>query len=143
MEMVASVGDARHMPFETGSFDVCFSNSVIEHVGTYGDQMAMAGEVARVGKSYFVQTPNRWFPLEPHFLVPGWQFLPLTVRASLHQSFRLGWIERQPDAVRARAEVEQIRLMTRGELRHLFKEARIEPEWFGPFVKSWIAVKSY
>ncbi|MEM2045934.1 MAG: class I SAM-dependent methyltransferase, partial [Candidatus Bathyarchaeia archaeon] len=56
------IGDARCMPFKDKSFDVVFSNSVIEHVGNYDDQKMCAEEIRRVGKCYFVQTPNFYFP---------------------------------------------------------------------------------
>jgi len=67
-------GDARKIEAEDSRVDVVFSNSVIEHVGANQDQMQMAQEVRRVGKRYFIQTPNKYFPLEPHFLFPLFQF---------------------------------------------------------------------
>lgn len=136
-------GDARRMSqFQDRSFDVCFSNSVIEHVGSLADQRAMASEVRRVATSYFVQTPNRYFPIEPHFLFPCWQFLPVAVRASMHRRFRLGWMPPQPDPRLARAEVEQIRLLDLGEYRGLFPDSEIHRERFGPFTKSLIAIRN-
>ncbi len=85
-------GDARSMKMVAdGEFDVAFSNSVIEHVGGLRDQKAMAQECMRVARTYFVQTPNRYFPLEPHFLLPGFQFLPHAARAYLHSKRDLGW----------------------------------------------------
>jgi len=103
-------GDARDLSaFSDQSVDVVFSNSVIEHVGGLREQQRMAKEIARVGRRYFVQTPNRHFPLEPHFLFPFFQYLPLRVRAQLHHRFTLGWWKRQPDHFEALAEVESIR----------------------------------
>lgn len=141
--VIAVAGDARRMnEFANRSFDICFSNSVIEHVGTYADQLAAAQEMRRVARNYFVQTPNRWFPLEPHFLFPGWQFLPLTCRVWLHQSCNLGWMPRQPNPQLAEAEVRQIRLLTFGEMRQLFPEATIHRETLGPLTKSFMAVRA-
>ena len=59
VDWVAADGCA--LPFGDASFDVVFSNSVIEHLGSPERQRQFASEVARVGKKYYVQTPNRWF----------------------------------------------------------------------------------
>jgi hypothetical protein len=133
------VGDARFMSgIADRQYDVVFSNSTIEHVGTWDDQKKAAAEIRRVGKRYFVQTPNRYFPIEPHFLVPGFQFLPVWLRAGLLSRTRLGWMPRAPDYVSARAEVEQIRLLTRREIRVLFPGASLHIERFGLLAKSFV-----
>jgi hypothetical protein len=119
-------------------YDVVFSNSTIEHVGTWDDQKRAAAEIRRVGKRYFVQTPNRYFPIEPHFLVPGFQFLPVWLRAGLLSRTRLGWMPRAPDYMSARAEVEQIRLLTRREMCVLFPGASLHIERFGLLAKSFV-----
>src|SRR5690348_3896480 len=120
------VGDARDMhQFGDGEFDVVFSNSVIEHVGQPDAQWQMASEIKRVGKRYFVQTPNRNFLLEPHFFFPGFQFLPLAARIWLLRHFSLGWYQKIPDYAAARREVEAIRLLSRRELRRLFPEGTL------------------
>jgi len=136
-------GDARdlHM-FANQQFDMCFSNSVIEHVDAAG-QLRMANEIRRVAKGYFVQTPNAYFPIEPHFLVPGWHFMPVTLRARLLQLRDWGWMKRTGDPILAREAVESILLLTANQLQRLFPDSRIYRERIGPFTKSitaWRAV---
>ena len=131
------VGDARDLAaFPNASIDVVYSNSVIEHVGTFEDQRKMASEVRRVAKRYFVQTPNALFPIEPHFLVPGFQFLPVSLRAFLLTRFRLGWVPREPNSQRAREVVASVRLLTARQMRSLFPEAKVYRERFLGLSKS-------
>ncbi|MEO8050023.1 MAG: class I SAM-dependent methyltransferase [Acidobacteriota bacterium] len=132
-------GDARDLRiFANQQFDLCFSNSVIEHVDADG-QVRMAREIGRVARGYFVQTPNAYFPIEPHFLVPGWQFMPVTFRARLLQLCDWGWMKRTRDPRRAREAVESILLLTAGRLQQLFPDSRIYRERIGPFTKSLTA----
>ena len=132
------VGDARDMrEFRDGEFDVVFSNSVIEHVGTYRDQQAMASEVQRIGRRYFVQTPNRYFPIEPHFLFPGFQFLPVSLRAGMLSRRDVGWYKRAESYEAALKEVTAIRLLTEAEFRRLFPEGRLCRERFLGLSKSF------
>ena len=132
-------GDARKIDAEDASFDVVFSNSVIEHVGESEDQRQMAREVQRVGKRYFVQTPNKYFPLEPHFLFPFFQFLPLKIRVWLLQNFKLGWFEKTPDEVKARETVESIRLLDKREFFSMFPTAAVYEEKILGITKSFVA----
>lgn len=135
---VSASGDARAMPqFADRSFDVVFSNSVIEHVGSYVEQAKMAAEIRRVGKRYFVQTPNKRFPLEPHFLFPWFQYLPAAIRAGMLQRFNVGWYQRIPDAAAARAEVDSIQLLTRRRFVSLFPGAGLHVERFAGLAKSF------
>ena len=132
-------GDVRDMScFQNRRFDVVFSNSVIEHVGDFEDQARMAGEIRRVGKSFFVQTPNRYFPVEPHFVFPFFQFLPVSARALLIRHFNLGWRHKIPDPALARKEAESVRLLTRGEIESLFPGARLRTERFLGMAKSFM-----
>jgi hypothetical protein len=138
---VSVVGDARSMPdFERDSFDIVFSNSVIEHVGDEANQRRMAEEIKRVGRRYFVQTPNKRFPIEPHFLLPWFQYLPLHLRAWLVNHFNVGWYERIHDAGKAFAEVSSIHLLTRKRFVSLFRGAQIREEKILGLTKSFIAV---
>jgi hypothetical protein len=131
-------GDARSLEFADQSFDVVFSNSVIEHVGSYDDQRRMAAEVQRVGVRYFVQTPNRYFPIEPHFLFPAYQFFPRGLQIWLLQHLKLGWRGRVPDAQAARRSIESIRLLTKTEVTRLFPGATLYRETLAGLTKSFI-----
>lgn len=136
----SAVGDASDLSqYGDKSFDVVFSNSVIEHLYTKENQKKMASEAKRVGKYYFIQTPNYYFPLEPHFLFPGFQFLPKTIRACLIRRFKLGHISRKKTSEEARQIVDEIRLLTIGEMKELFPRSLIYKEKVGGFVKSVIA----
>jgi hypothetical protein len=128
--------------FDDGSFDIVFSNSVIEHLRSLDAQARMAAEVRRLGGAYWVQTPNFWFPIEPHFLTPGWQWLPVSVRVQLLRRRRWGWRGPCPDPVQARTLVEEIRLLKKTEMRALFPDAELVEERFAGLLKSFVAVRS-
>ena len=119
-------------------YDVAFSNSVIEHVGNLYQQNRFALEIQRVASCFVLQTPNRYFPLEPHFYVPFFPFIPLGIRTALHRRFRLGWFAPEADELKARIECDEIRLLTRKELKLLFPKARIHAERLAGLVKSFI-----
>jgi hypothetical protein len=133
-------GDATNLDvFTDHQFDIVFSNSVIEHVGNYNKQKRMAQEVQRVGRCYFVQTPNYWFPIEPHFLFPGFQWLPVSVRTFFINHFDLGWSKKIQDIHQARAHVEQIRLLREREFLALFPNAKLYKEKVFGLTKSFVA----
>jgi len=137
-------GDATDLTrFGERSFDVVFSNSVIEHLFTFANQARMASGIRRVGKAYWVQTPNFWFPIEPHFHVPGWQWMPRNMRVSLIRRWRCGWRGPCSDVAGARMLVDEIRLLRKKELRALFPDATLIAERFSGFVKSWVAVAGF
>ena len=133
------VGNACDMRvFTDGWFDVVFSNSVIEHVGGNEDQIQMAEEVKRVGNRYFIQTPNKYFPIEPHFLFPFFQFLPIPFRIWLLCHFDLGWVKKVKNFEEANNTITSIRLLKKGEFIHLFPEASLYEEKIMGITKSFI-----
>jgi hypothetical protein len=141
---VSAVGDARSMPqYQNKSFDVVFSNSVIEHVGSYDEQRRMAKEVERVAKRYFVQTPNKCFPLEPHFLFPFFQYLPSGVRAQMVHRFDVGWYKRIPSIEKAKEEVDSIQLLTKRKFADLFPGGTIYEEKILGLTKSFVAYRGW
>lgn len=138
------VGDATDLSqFGNGSIDAVFSNSVIEHLFTFENQRRMAREVQRVGKAFWVQTPNFWFPMEPHFHVPGWQWMPLGMRVAMIQRWRCGWRGPCPDAAKALKLVEEVRLLRETELRAIFPGATLLAERFCGLIKSWTAIQGF
>lgn len=139
--MTVAVGDACNLKdIPDQSYDIAFSNSVIEHVGGMPEKRRMAAEVRRVARSYWVQTPNYWFPIEPHFLFPGWQWLPEGVRVKILQRRNVGWNARTPEYTKALEVVRHAQLLSKRDMRELFPEARLIPERFCGLVKSWTAV---
>jgi hypothetical protein len=69
--------DGRELPFADAEFDLGFSNAVVEHVGGgRAGQRQFVDELCRVARRVFVTTPNRWFPLDPHTLLPFVHWLP-------------------------------------------------------------------
>jgi len=142
--LVSMVGDARDMrEFKDKEFQIVFSNSVIEHVGTYLQQRQMAKEVQRVGERYYIQTPNRFFPIEPHFLFPFFQFLPVSFRVLLVTHFNLGWRGIIPDKREALQAVKEVRLLTKKELKNLFPGAKIYREKLLGLTKSYIVYEGW
>jgi len=123
------VGDARDMSeYEDESFDAVISDSVIEHVGSREDQMAMAKEIQRVGGTLFLQTPNLWFPIETHFLMPWFQFYPVWLRVWILRHFGTGGYSKIPDKKKATEAVVRIKLFSKRRLRRFFPESTIERE---------------
>lgn len=132
-------GDATDLSeYGDDAFDVAFSNSAIEHLFTLDAQRQMAEEMRRVAPRMFLQTPNYWFPVEPHFHVPGWQWLPRFARIALLRRVKCGWRGPLPDKAAAARSVDEVRLMSRRELIDLFPGATIEPERLAGLTKSWI-----
>lgn len=137
-------GDARDLhQIKDHEFDIVFSNSVIEHVGTFSNQAQMANEVKRVGKRYFLQTPNQYFPIEPHFCVPFFQFFPNWTKVMLHSNFNLGWYEKVPNRKKAQDNVNSIQLLNKKRLKRLFPDAMLYEEKFFGLTKSFIVYKGF
>ena len=135
------VADGRHLPFKTGAFDLVYSNSVIEHLGSFENQRLFAAECQRVGLSYYVQTPNKWFFMEPHLITPFIHWLPRKIQRLLLRNFTVwGWITR-PTSQYCESFMNETRLLDKSELQRLFPDAEIRHERFLGLSKSIMAVK--
>ena len=127
LEIMAA--DGRCLPFRSGSFDWVFSNAVIEHVGDWADQQRFAQEIRRVAfRGYFITTPNRYFPLEPHTLLPFYQFLPVGVQRRVAR-YSPGYVRKY----------EAINLLSAAQMRELFPEADVISTGFPLFGNSLVA----
>lgn len=139
-------GDGRCLPFRDRSFDIVFSNSVIEHVGDSESQRRFAAEAVRVGRAYWVQTPNRWFPVEQHLLTPLIHWLPKSWQRSIIPNFTLWALLVRPAPDRRefylRHFLDDIRLLSASDLRKLFPGCRIVRERFLGWTKSLIAASN-
>ena len=129
------------LPFPDRSFDVCFSNSVIEHVGDAQARAEFASEIRRVAKRFWVQTPNRRFPLETHFCCLFLHWLPFRITRRLIRHFSLwGWLTRASQSEIDEA-LRRLTLLDEQEMRALFPDAKIIRERFLGMTKSLIAVR--
>jgi hypothetical protein len=139
-------GDGCRLPFADQSFDIVFSNSVIEHVGGVEAQTRFAREVARTGRGYWVQTPNRYFPIETHLLTPFVHLLPRRWRAFIVRRFTVWQWIRRPEAEEKRFYIEHfvsdIRLLSAQDMQGLFPDAVILRERFLGVTKSVIAYRA-
>lgn len=126
------VADGTCLPFQDGAFPVVFSSSVIEHVPK-DLQVRFASEIRRVGRRYVVQTPNRYFPIEPHYQVPFIHFLPEPLRRLLNKRFTLGWQQK--------GSWEDIALLSARDLRRLFPDGEVHRERMFGLTKSLMVVR--
>ena len=136
----AVTGDGTRLPFSDGEFDIVFSNSVIEHLGSWENQERFAGEVRRVGRRYYVQTPAREFPVEPHLLAPFIHWLPLGLQRRLVR-YGTGWgLLTKPSPKQTEDFLQEIRLLTFQEFQRLFPGSVILKEKLLGFTKSYSAL---
>ncbi len=133
--------DARALPFQPGSFDVVFSNSLIEHLHGLDGQARFAAEVRRVAARWWVQTVDFRFPVEPHYLALIIHWLPVAIRRRMVRwCTPWGWMER-PSRQRCEEVAREIRILHLAELRRLFPGSEIMVERFLALPKSIIAVR--
>jgi hypothetical protein len=138
----ALVGDACNPPAELRHerFDLVYSNSVIEHVGGHVRREAFADTVSSLGAHHWIQTPYRYFPIEPHWLFPGFQFLPVSAQAAVTQRWPVGH-RRARDRAEAVATALSVHLLSRTEMRHYFPDSELWAEQVLGLTKSLTAVR--
>lgn len=123
------------------SFDIVHSNSVIEHVGHWPEMCAMAKEVRRLAPHYYLQTPNFWFPLEPHFRTLFWAQYPESWRAAMLMRKRRGFRGPVASLDEAMRSIQDVNLLTARQMQSLFPDATIHRERIFGLTKSLIACR--
>jgi hypothetical protein len=73
------IADGKNLPFPYHSFEIGFSNAVIEHVGSRDEQRKLVAEMLRTCQRVFIATPNARFPVDPHTLLPFAHWLPTRI----------------------------------------------------------------
>jgi len=126
-------GNALKLPFKDKSIDIIFSNAVIEHVGNYKKQKIFADEIRRVSKKYFVTTPNKHFPFEPHYRLPFYQWIPKKLQKKFSKFANIGNYKK--------GEWEDINLLTPKKFKKLFPEAELVRHKILLFPETLICVK--
>lgn len=134
--------DACNLPsrISEGRYDLVYSNSVIEHVGGYLQKQRFADAIHKLADRHWVQTPYRYFPIELHWIFPGFQFLPLSARARISQHWPLG----HTPARSFKEGIEQalgIELLSQTEMAFYFPHSVIRSERILGLAKSLIAIK--
>jgi len=138
------------LPFEDKFFDIVHCNSVIEHVtidkrfqwsfqsqvdftkASFERQKQFAKEIRRIGRNYFVQTPNKYFMVESHTWLPFIQFLPRNILINIIKWFNKYWVKKTaPDW----------NLLSEEQMRILFPDSTIIKERIFGLTKSLIAVR--
>lgn len=139
--MISVKGDACNLSeYADNSFDLVFSNSVIEHLYTFENQELMAEEVQRVGKNHYIQTPYKYFFVEPHYLLPYFQFLPKKAKVFVLSKTKLSRGTKISHD-EAKDQAEQIILVSKKKMKQLFPESKIYKEKFLGMTKSLTAYK--
>ncbi len=125
----------------TRGYDLVVSNSLLEHVGGRASRRRLAEVIATSAPRHWVQTPYRYFPIEPHWLFPGMQFLPVSARVGVARYWPLQHT-RSPDRRDAVESVLGIELIGRTEMADLFPSSTLRFEWVAGLPKSLIAVSN-
>lgn len=112
-------GGKKPLPFKNGQFDIVFCSAVLEHVGSWEEQRFFLKELIRVGKKVFLTTPNRWFPIEVHTVLPFLHWLP----KPLHQKI-LRLLGRD-----LYAQTDMLNLQSKRQLDRMLRSMKAPIQW--------------
>jgi SAM-dependent methyltransferase len=141
-EIYTLQGDARQLAMDDQSYDIVFSNSVIEHVGDFQDQIKFAREARRVGKRLWIQTPARSCPIEPHYLGPFIHWFPKSWHVPLARWASIRGLTKSASFEELSDIACNTRLLNKHEFESLFPDCDIVTEkLLFIFPKSYIAIR--
>jgi len=133
----SNIGSATDLSeFKDQSIDLVHSNSVIEHLHNFKNQKKMAQEAIRVGKKHIIQTPNKYFFIEPHYLLPFFGYLPKSVKYWILTKTKLSRLKKWDEKF-AKQYIQEIRLISEKEMKILFPNSKIYFEKFLGMNKSF------
>jgi hypothetical protein len=137
------VADVFDLPSDLRSkqFDLVYCSSLIEHVGGLDRRRALASLITEMGDHHWVQAPYRYFPIEPHWLFPGFQFLPLRAKVAVSRHWNLGAYSSTKERASAVRLVLEVELPSITDFRYLFPTSEIALERVAGLPKSIIAVR--
>lgn len=130
-----AVGDGCHLGYEDESFDLVFSNSVIEHVGDWNEMQQFVHECSKVGKEIYIQTPNRWFPVEPHTVTIFIYWFPKNVFRRFGFLTAVWWVNGADDFY---STCDDFHLLSRREFQALSPHGHLWIERFFGLPKSFV-----
>jgi hypothetical protein len=125
-----------------GKYDLVFSNSLMEHLGGHARRQQFANVVQESAPSWWVQTPYRYFPIEPHWIFPGFQFLPFRARVMICQHWNTLHMPACKDAAEAADLVASTELISATEMRTYFPASEIWFERIAGIPKSLVAIQA-
>lgn len=135
------VGDGTSLLFDDNSFDLVFSNSVIEHLGSWESQQRFATEIDRMSPKHYIQTPNRGFFIEPHLIAPFVHWFPHRVQLKLLRNFTIWGILTRPSREQCEEFLREVQLLSESDMAKLFPNSEISKEKFCGLTKSIIALR--
>jgi hypothetical protein len=136
----SEIADACNPPHEIPEVDLIYSNSVIGHVGGHWRRQRFVDTVHTASR-YWVQTPNRYFPIEPSFMFPWLQHLPRKLQQELIARWPVGNFATVVDRREVLNALLEIELLSRTELRFYFPDAVIHSEKVLGMTKSFVAIR--
>jgi hypothetical protein len=142
-QITAIQGDACDLPNSVARdhFDLVFSNSVLEHVGGHIGRQRLVDNIHSLADRHWVQTPYRYFPIEPHWLFPGLQWLPYEARVQVSMRWNRGHIRTHTRA-EAQDQVDEIDLLGISQMRRYFPASVIWYDRFAGLIKSLVAIQT-